>query len=273
MNEPNPTFADSPVAEKSFPWGCLLGGCLSVVLLIVIGISASFYAGYRLYKSQLDTYTSTTPVEIQTVDFSDEEVAAVKQRIEDFKKALENGEAPEQLVLTADELNAIISSEKELKGKFFIKIEDGEIKGEASFPVPEVIPLGKGRFFNGALSLKASLESGVLIVQVEDAEVNGKPVPEEFMKGMRNQNLAKEAYNDAKAAEFLKKFESLTIEDDKIILTPAKKKPDDLPIDSVPSVDGQSKDSETRDITQPNDDDATKAEITGNEELTPSNPN
>ena len=204
MNQPNSTFADSPAAEKSFPWGCLLGGCLSVVLLIVIGISASLYAGYRLYRSQLDAYTSTTPVEIQTVEYSAEEVAAVKQRIEDFKNALEKGEAPEQLVLTADEINAIISSEPDLKGKFFVKIADGEITGEASFPVPEVIPLGKGRYFNGAMSLKASLEDGVLIVQIDDAEVNGKPVPEEFMTGLRNENIAKDAYKDPKGAEFLK---------------------------------------------------------------------
>lgn len=263
MNNPNSTFADSPVAEKSFPWGCLLGGCLSVVLLIVIGISASLYATYRLYKSQLDAYTSTTPVEIQTVEYTDEEVAAVKQRIEDFKKALENGEAPEKLVLTADEINAIISSDEDLKGKFFVKIKDGEITGEASFPIPEVIPLGKGRYFNGSMSLKASLENGVLIVQVDDAEVNGKPVPEDFMSGLRNQNLAKDAYKDPKAAEFLKKFERLTIEDDKIILTPAKKKADAAPSDPV-----QSKESQTKD-----DQGAAKAEITENAELVPSDKN
>ena len=123
MNNPNQTFADSPVAEKSFPWGCLLGGCLSVVLLIVIGISATFYAGYRLYKSKLESYTSSQPVEIKSVEYTDQEVAAVKQRIEDFKAALEKGDAPEQLVLTADEINAIIGSQKELKGRLFVTIE------------------------------------------------------------------------------------------------------------------------------------------------------
>ena len=247
MSNTNQTFSDSPVAEKSFPWGCLLGGCLSVVLLIVIGISASFYAGYRFYKSQLDAYTSSQPVEIQSVEFTDAEVAAVKQRIEDFKAALEKGEAPEQLVLTADEINAMISSEKELKGKLFVKIEDGEIKGEASFPIPEFVPFAKGRYFNGSMSLKASLENGSLIVTVDNAEVNGKPVPEDFMKSMRNQNLAKDAYNDPKTAEFFRKFKSLTIEDDKIILTPAEKKPDAIPSDTS---DSKEVGSATAEITE-----------------------
>lgn len=258
MNNPNQTFPDSPAPEKGFPWGCLLGGCLTVVLLVVIGIAASVYAGIRLYKSQLEAYTSAQPVEIGTVEYTDAEVAAVKQRIEDFKAALEKGESPGQLVLTADEINAMISSEEELKGRLFVKIKDGQITGEASFPVPEVIPLGKGRYFNGSLSLKASLENGVLIVQMESAEVNGKPVPEEFMSEMRKQNLAKDAYNDPKSAEFLRKFESLTIEDDKIILTPAKKKPkDDEPSDAPESMEKAS----------------TNAEISENADLEPSTKN
>lgn len=232
MSNSNSTFSDSPVAEKSFPWGCLFGGCLTVFLLVVLGISASFYAGYRYYKSQLDAYTSTQPVEIQSVEYTDQEIASVKQRVEDFTKALEKGDAPEQLVLTADEINAFISSQKELKGKLFVKIEDGEIKGEASFPVPKVIPLSKGRYFNGSMSLRASLENGVLIVTIDEAEVNGKPVPDEIMDSMRNENLAKDAYKDPQTAEFLKKFERLTIEDNRIILTPAKKLDEAKPEDS-----------------------------------------
>jgi hypothetical protein len=227
------------------------------MLFIVIGTSLSMYAVYRLYSSQLEAYTSPQPVEIQSVDYTDQEVAAVKQRMEDFKAALDKGESPEQLILTADEINAIISSEKALKGKLFVKIEDGEIKGQASFPVPDGVPLGKGRYFNGSMSLKASLENGVLIVTIENADVNGKPVPEQFMNELRNQNLAKDAYNDPKSAEFLKKFESLTIEDNKLILTPAKKKPDDT--SSVTPADA----------TPPKDEGPAKAEVSENADLVP----
>ena len=272
MSNPNPTFADSPVAEKSFPWGCLLGGCLSVVLLIVIGISASLYAGYRLYKSNLDAYTSAQPVEIKSVEYTDQEVAALRQRIEDFKTALEKGQAPDQLVLTADEINAIISSQEELKGKLFVTIEDGEINGEASFPLPGFIPLGKGRYFNGSMSLKASLENGVLIVTVDNAKVNGKPVPEDLMKGLRNQNLAKDAYNDPKTAEFLRKFERLTIDDTKIVLTPAKKTPNDIPSDTTEPENPEPENPEPE-KTEPKQDEPAKAEITENADLVSSDQN
>ena len=83
------------------------------------------------------------------------------------------------------------------------------------------MPGCKGRYFNGRISLKASLENGVLIVTLEDAEVNGESLPSEFIDSLRRENLAKDAYKDPKSAEFLRKFERLTIEKDKIILTPA----------------------------------------------------
>ncbi len=226
MNSSNPTFADSPVSDKKFPWGCLLGGCATVLLLVILGTAATFYAGYRLVRGQIETYTSDQPVEIPASEYTAEQIAAAKKRIDDFKTALENGENQAPLVLTSDDINAMISSEKELAGRLFVKIDDGEISGEASFPA-DAIPFGKGRYFNGSVSLKASLENGVLIVTLDKASVNGKPVPEEFMNGMRNENLAKDAYKDPKAAEFLRKFESLTINDDTIILTPAEKKADD----------------------------------------------
>ncbi len=272
MSTSNSTFTDSSGPQKGFPWGCLVGGCLSVFLLIVIGLSATFYATYQLVKAQVDAYTSTQPVEIRTVEYTEQEVAAVKQRIEDFKVALEKGESPEQLVLTADDINAMISSEKELKGKLFVKIEDGEIKGEASFPLPEGLLLGKGRYFNGSISMKASLDNGVLIVQVDEAEVNGKPVPEDFMKSMRNQNLAKDAYKDPETAKFLKKFKSLTIEDNKVILTPAEKKPDDVPAEAAQSKEALPTEAGSNEA-QPTENGSAKAEITEKLDLVPSNPN
>ena len=224
MDNPNATFADLPVSEKKFPWGCLFGGCATVLLLVVLGTAATIYGAFRLVKSQVEAYTSATPSDIPVVNYTPEEIAAARKRLDDFKVALEKGEEQPPLVLTADDINAIISSEKEFAGKLFVKIEDGEITGEASFPADAIPLVGKGRYFNGSVSLKASLEKGNLVVTLDEATVNGKPVPAEVMEGMRNQNLAKDAFKDPKAAEFLSKFESLTIDDNCIILIPAKPK-------------------------------------------------
>ncbi len=158
----------------------------------------------------------------------------------------------------------MISGEKDLKGKIFVRIENGEITGEASFPTDE-LPMLKGRYFNGSVSLKASLENGVLIVTLDRAEVNGKPIPEEFMAELREQNLAKDVYKDAKAAEVLRKFESLTIEDDKIILKPAAKKNEESVEDANEST--PKAEPPASDAAVPNDAGSPQAEITSGSDL------
>lgn len=216
----NDTVQYQNVQQKRFPWGCLIGGCLTVVLVMMIGTGAVVYTGYSYYMAQVNKYTSPDPVEIPKIESSTEEAAAFQKRIDDFKAALDRNESPEPLVLTSDEINALINTNEDLKGKLYVTIADGEISGQASIPT-DMVPGGKGRYLNGRVSLKASLENGVLIVTLDDAEVNGAPLPAEFIAAIKNENLAKDAYKDPKSAEFLRKFERITIEADKLILTPA----------------------------------------------------
>lgn len=208
------------VQPKRFPWGCLIGGCLTVVLVMMVSFGAIAYVGYTYYIAQVNKYTSSEPAEIPKIEKTKEESDALKKRLEDFKTALEKDETQEPFVLTADDINTLISAESELKGKIYVTIADGEISAQASIPT-DMIPGGKGRYFNGRMSLKPSLQNGVLIVTLDEAEVNGEPLPSEFLDPIRKENLAKDAYKDPKSAEFLRKFDSLKIENDKIILTPA----------------------------------------------------
>ncbi len=129
------------------------------------------------------------------------------------------GTAPptETLVLTSDDINALLEDDPELKGKAYAKIEGNVVKGEISIPL-DAIPGGKGRYLNGEAEFKASLADGVLIVTLDSVEVNGKQIPEEFMKPIRQQNLAKDLYKDEKTSEMIRRLESLEIKDGKIIL-------------------------------------------------------
>ncbi len=204
--------------EKRFPWGCLLGGCLGVFLLMLIGVGAAGWAGYSFYRAQLEKYTSPEPVVLPVVQMSDEEIAAIEKRVEDFQLQVDSGQAPEQLILTADDINALISKEEELRGKVLVDVEDGELSAEVSFPM-DGLPGGKGRYFNGSVSADVALKDGILIVTLADASVNGNPVPEEIMQAMRRENLAKDMYKDPKFAKKLGRFESIVIDEDRIVLT------------------------------------------------------
>lgn len=204
--------------EKRFPWGCLLGGCLGVFLLMLIGVGVAGWAGYSFYRAQLEKYTSPEPVALPVVEASDEEIAAIEKRVEDFQTQVDSGDAPEQLILTADDINALISKQEKLRGKVFVEIQAGELSAEVSFPM-DGLPGGKGRYFNGSVSTDVTLKDGILIVTMAEASVNGNPVPEQIMQALRQENLAKDIYKDPKLAKKLGRFESIVIDDDRIVLT------------------------------------------------------
>jgi hypothetical protein len=123
------------------------------------------------------------------------------------------------LELTSDDINALIDDEPDLKGKIYVNVEGDKVKGQVSIPLEKVgLPMLRGRYLNGEADVKASLSDGVLLVTLDSLEVNGKKVPEDFMKGIRTQNMAKDMYKDEKSAEMLRKLERLEVKDGKIIL-------------------------------------------------------
>lgn len=195
---------------------CLLIGCVSVVgVLLLMGVCGGF-ATYWTIQGTLDKYTSTTPAEIPVVQLSEEETDEIKARMETFQTKLDSGETPEPLVLTSKEINGLIASNEKMSGKVYLTIEDGEISGDISIPD---FPM-KGRYLNGSATFIASLENGVLVVTLDQAEANGEPLPDMVMEGLRNENLAADSYDNPKFAKFLRSMESIEVKHDKIILTP-----------------------------------------------------
>ncbi len=220
-------------ASKPFPWGCLIGGCLVTILLVVGAMVAIGYGTYHFFTQQVAQYTSTEPRELPVVEVAPEKMKEIETRVDTFQKNVDQGVAPETLVLTSDELNALISQQEKLRGHVFVTIEDGLIQADVSFPTDD-FPGGKGRYFNGSARINASLENGELIVKLESAELNGQPIPESFMNALRNQNLAKDMNSNPEFAKTLAKFERLEIEGEKLILTPKLPVPE-VPVPEVPA--------------------------------------
>ncbi|MFO0942978.1 MAG: DUF1206 domain-containing protein [Pirellulales bacterium] len=216
-NPNSQSFGIDQPAKSGFPWGCLLGGCLGIMLLGLIAAGGVGYGLWSLYKGQIAKYTSDKPVEIPTIEASEEQVKAIKKRFDDFGTEFEAGEAPQELVITADEINTLISGDPELKGHVYVKIEDGNIQADVSFSLGD-LPGAKGRYFNGSVTLHVEIENGEVVANVVDAEVNGQPVPDEVLGPFSKENLAKEMRNDPEMAKTLERCESLEVKDDKIIL-------------------------------------------------------
>lgn len=214
---PEPDQPALPKQHGCFFYGCIIASILALLMVILVTIVS--YLFWRFASAAIEQYTSTTPRELPKVDMPPEQRQALKDRFEAFRKAADQGKPTEPLVLTSDDLNALIEENPNLKGLIYVKVEGDEVKGQISFPLDKIgFPMVRGRYLNGEADLKASLKDGVLIVTLDSLEVNGQKVPEDVMERMRQQHLAEHAYKDEENAEMIRKFESLEIKDGKIII-------------------------------------------------------
>lgn len=229
--EYNPYRADlagdreAPVAEKparKSRGGCFLYGCLfSILGVIILGIAVTV-GGYYFFKGQITKYTDVDPIAMPEVEMSDEEMAAVVDRLQKFQEIVFTGteeETPEtvELILTADDINAMIEQNPDFKGHVHVEIEENQLAGQVSIPT-DFLPIGQGRFFNATAKFDVMLNNGVLFVTLADATIKGNPLPQPFLDGLRSENLVKNLNTDPKYAGTIRQLESLKIESGKIIL-------------------------------------------------------
>lgn len=215
-------YSDSPQPEKKgFPCGCVAMGCLGVLLVTAIVTGVVFWFGYRFYQSQIAKYTSPDPLTIPTVELTEEESQAVDDRLEAFKTAIEAGEIVDPIILTEEEINAKLSQDNDFEGRLYIDLEEDEISAQVSIPLDGVLPGTNGRFFNGDITVHVEIEDGEMIVMVEDAVVNGQPVPEDFMAELRKQNLTEEFMSDPDVQKMFAKVKAVRVEKDQLVLIPA----------------------------------------------------
>jgi hypothetical protein len=219
-SEPEPFNAAAEPPKTGH--GCFFYGCVTAIVLAlvaVLAISISGYFGYQAYLKLVNEYTTPTPVRLPRVEMPEEDRKALHERVDAFKKALDEGEDTEPLVLNGDELNVLLAGDASVADRVYFVVEGDTLKGQVSLPLGELgLPGLSGRYFNGKAAFHASLQDGFLVVRAESAEVNGQPISEQFMASIRNKNLAEDAAKDPENARRLNTLESLRIKDGKVII-------------------------------------------------------
>ena len=216
-------MSDTPQPPKKR--GCFFYGCLTLVILFLIG-GLGTYLVVRYVANKItqlvNNYTDTSPVLLESVSLPPAQMSALRDRVAAFGQALQNSSTAQELVLTAEEINALIGSEpsyKAFKGQLLVLITGDQIKGKVSLPLPDIGPLKlKGRYLNGEAGLRASLVSGELDVHLDNVIVKGQPLPAAIMTELKKNNLATEFQKDPKNAANLEKFDSIQIKDGRLIL-------------------------------------------------------
>jgi hypothetical protein len=199
--------------------GCFFWGCMtSLVVVALIGVAA--YIGVMRLVGVAKDYTSDQPMKIENVVLPPAQMAALNARIAAFQQALKE-DKPAKLALTADEINAKLSSRNDLTAmglKARIDIEGDKITAAMTMPCPiERFGL-KGRHINGKATVRILLQVGRLLVYVDSIEANGKPLPEQFMTGLRSKNLAEKAMEDPETAANISKYKSIMVQNGTIII-------------------------------------------------------
>ncbi len=206
-------------------------GCLSIVVIFI----ALGYIAYQkligVMEGAVIEYTETEPRELPKPLVSASESESTLYMFDQFVSAVKNDEAAKPLVLSADQINQVISYHPDFEpfsDKVYARINDNLLSAEVSFPLDGLKEMSEmliGRYLNGSIELDIELKSGRLEVYVESVEVKGEQVPEEYMQKIRTENWAQDL-NDKKEnkdfAEVIEKLETITIKNGIVEIVPKK---------------------------------------------------
>lgn len=207
--------------------GCFFYGCLTglvlMVLLAVGGLVAVHYAK-KAISGLVNQYTDTKPMTLPTVPMSPADAVKLQKRWQAFVEAVRARRPTEPLVLTADEINALIANrpdKQSVKGKFYVSLDDGRVKAELSVPLKEIgWKVVKDRYLNGSGTFNVSVQDGVLLVTPQAIEVKGKPVPDQYMQGLRHANFAAVLTNQPGTTALVQGLQEIQVKPGRLIVMP-----------------------------------------------------
>ena len=183
------TWVEAPPRRKGL--GCFARGCLTLsIFAIVLAIagfaglywglhrnSALFYGTYWLAKTRS---LAEAPTPVPEFNASDQQIQLVQERWQDFEQKTRAGQAAE-IELSADDINALIATSEDVRGKVFASIDGNLLRLQVSVPIGGFF--GKpGYYFNGDVIIQLSGAQSLDNPQFSRITINGEQVPTDFLK-------------------------------------------------------------------------------------------
>jgi hypothetical protein len=181
-------WVDAPPRRKGL--GCFARGCLILVVFAVVLAIACFagmYWGFQrnsaivhgIYWLSKTHAIAGEPAPIPEFTASDQQIQAVHERCEDFEQKARAGQ-PAELELTADDINTLIATSQDVRGKVFVSIDGDRLRCQASVPLGELIRRS-GYYFNGDIAVELKGAESLENPQLNTIIVNGQPVPHDLL--------------------------------------------------------------------------------------------
>jgi|SRR5215831_7008058 len=182
------TWVEAPPRRKGL--GCFARGCLILlVFAIVLAIacfagmywglhrhSALFYGSYWLAKTRS---IAEAPKPVPEFSASDQQMQAVRERWQDFEQKTRAGQ-PTEIELSADDINGLIATSTDVRGKVFVSLDGNQLRLLTSVPIGGF--LGRpGYYFNGDVIVELNGVQPVDNPQFSRISINGEQVPTDFL--------------------------------------------------------------------------------------------
>ena len=209
---------------KSSGRGCLFWGGITAAVLLLCFLLA-VYAGYRYVRHLVYAYTDSKPIEVAELRLSDGEITNLQARVKSFNDAMESNTPVGPLVLTADEINALLNRAARTNSqpvpRLFFSFNEDRVQAQVSLPLDGIgLRMLRGRYFNGTGDLLFSLNHGKMVLNVKSLSVKGRPLPEQWMQSIRNQNLADGWTNNPDFGDAFSRLQAIRIQSGKLIIVP-----------------------------------------------------
>jgi hypothetical protein len=216
------TWVEAPPRRRGL--GCFARGCLILlVFAIVLAIacfagmywglhrhSALFYGGYWLAKTRS---IAQAPTPVPEFSGSDQQIQSVRERWQDFEQKTRAGQSAE-IELSADDMNALIATSEDVRGKLFASIEGSQLRLQASVPIGGF--LGRpGYYFNGDVIIELNGAQSLENPQFSRITVNGEQVPTDLLNWKYRSRRLRDYLADQRNAF---QIGTMEIRDGKVIL-------------------------------------------------------
>ncbi len=173
----NNSWIEPPPPQRGM--GCFGKGCLILFCFLLL-LAAAFVGGSFLAVRYLrSSYFVSNSVQLPSVNATPEEQQMAQTKWNEFERAA-RAHTPARIELTASEINALIASEPDLRGKAYVAIDADTARLQASVPL-EFISWLHGRYMNAECSVQSDVQGDVANLRIFNVIVNGKPVGEDVL--------------------------------------------------------------------------------------------
>jgi hypothetical protein len=182
------TWVEPPPRRQGL--GCFARGCLILLVfgtVLAIACFAGMYWGFQrnsaivkgIYWLAKTHSIAEAGAPVPEFNASENQIQSVQERWQDFEQKTRAGQ-PAEIELSADDINTLIVTNRDMRGKVFVSIDGSQLHFQTSIPFGELLGL-RGYYFNDDITVEFKDAESLENPQLSRLIVNEKQVPGDLL--------------------------------------------------------------------------------------------